>query len=92
VSVAFNLFKPLLSREITDTFNIFGRADAAKAAAMLCADIDPAIVPACYGGTLPCLTAEMHAEIGMDTLEPSLLAQYFCGPTENMGGFHNPPA
>jgi len=90
VSAVFQLFKPLLSREITDTFHIFRAADAAKAHALITADIDHRIVPRCYGGTLERFTPQMHAEIGLDALEPALFAQQYVGPVENLGKFHLP--
>ena len=51
------------SQEITDTFRIFKASEAAKAHALLTADIDPATVPACYGGTLGGFTRQMRDEI-----------------------------
>ena len=79
------------SQEITDTFRIFKASEAAKAHALLTADIDPATVPACYGGTLGGFTRQMRDEIGLDSLPPSLLAAQFQAPPEHLGGFHMPP-
>ena len=84
----YAIFKPMLSREIADTFHIFRTVDAPKAAQLLCADVDPSIVPVCYGGELARFSRAMRAEIGLDALEPRLLAQQFAGPPESMGGFH----
>ena len=88
VHAVYAIFKPMLSRDITDTFHIFRTVDAPKAAQLLCADVDPSIVPVCYGGELARFSREMRAEIGLDALEPRLLAQQFAGPPESMGGFH----
>ena len=88
VHAVYAIFKPMLSREITDTFHIFRTVDAPKAAQLLCTDVDPSIVPVCYGGELARFSRAMRAEIGLDALEPRLLAQQFAGPPESMGGFH----
>ena len=89
VAKVYSMFRGLLSREITDVIKIYGRSEesAAKAHVQLAEDLNLECVPACYGGSLPCLTQDMIEELGYDDVEPALAAQFFQGSAANLGGF-----
>ena len=58
--------------------------------------LDPAMVPACYGGDLQQLPADIMKQMGLShvldrTDDPDLVTSLLPGPTSRLGRFHLPP-
>ena len=91
-ATVWSWLKHLFSKELQQTVII-----CTKGNTDLVSVLGPAMVPACYGGALQCIPADIMEQIGLTRAlderadDPRLADRLLPGPTSRLGRFHMPP-
>ena len=88
-TVLMAAFKPFFSQETLDGIKVYQRGEESALTSL----IDPALVPACYGGSLEQLPQELMAEMGFDLLTKEQFDAILPGPPAHViaRGIHTLP-